>query len=313
MARKLERRSARILALILAFIMLGSVFAYMFGGSPPEKREVRLHLEDFRDWINLAPEGGLFYYFNFTELKNLVKKLGVKDPLVNLTDTGAINALNSNYLSANIVQLTGGINEFMLAEYGGYPLYFIDDNNSKVYFVKESDYEFGNFKVQVSKYGVGMISEISPLVIGYAPIVVEVAKNANENRKIEYAQYLSKLNGTFVFAFLVYGDVAGNVLKLNQTNGSIVDFFFQGFRYNFSSAQYEKVWGAHFIQNYFFTEINETEKDFEYYYFENFEDGFSVAVMGDKNFTKLLEARPNVMGVLIKEVESSELTNTSKS
>ncbi|MEM2086016.1 MAG: hypothetical protein QXF06_01260 [Archaeoglobaceae archaeon] len=306
MARKLEKRSARILALILAFIMLGSVFAYMSGGSKVEKREVKLNLESFRDWINLAPEGGIFYYFNLVELNNLTKKLGAKDPLVNLTETGAINSLNSNYLSRHIVQFTHGINEFILAEYGSYPLYFINENTSKVYFVKDSDYEIGDFKVEVSKYGVAMISEISPLVIGYAPIVIEVAKNANENKKVEYSYYLSKINGTFVLAFVAYGDSAGAVFRLNQTNESIVDFFFQGFRYNFTSQQYEKVWGAHFTQNYFFTEINETEKDFEYYYFENFEDGFSIAIMGDKNFTKVLDAKPNVMGLIIKEVESPE-------
>lgn len=313
MARRLERRSARILALILAFIMLGSIFAYMTGGSKPEKREVKLYLSDFRTWADLAPDGGFFYYFNLIELNNLTKTLGKNDPLVNFTEMSAIEALNSGYLHSNIVQLTHPMKEFIYASYGGYPVYFIDDNTSKVYFATSGEYTVGNYKMQVSKYGVAILTEISPLVVGHYSIVAEIASRASEGNKSGISNYLSKLNGTYLFAFFTSGENAGNIVRLNQTNESIVDFFFQGFRYNLSSKQYEKIWGAHFTQNYFFTEINETEKDFEYYYFENFEDGFSIAVMGDKNFTKLLDARPNVMGFIIKEIESSELTNTSKS
>jgi len=304
MARKLERRSARILALILAFIMLGSVFAYMSHGGVVEKRDVKLKLE-FWDCIDLTPENGLFFYFNLTELKGLMKKLGEKDPLVNFTQMEATHALSSDYLNGRIVQFTQPINEFILAEYGYFLLYFINENDSKVYFAKDTEYFVGNHSVMLSKYGVAMISEISPLVIGYSPLVVEVAKNLNDVRKTEYSDYLSRINGTFVFAFFTFGNETSNVVRLNQTNESIMDFFFQGFRYNFTSQQYEKVWGVHFTQNYFFTEMNESERGFEYYYFENFEDGFSIAVIGDKNFTKIAtnEAVPKVMGFIIKEVE----------
>ncbi len=290
MARKLEKRSARILALILAFIMLGSVFAYMFPRSTPEKRDV--------------PENTSFYYFNLTELKLLYNKLGPKDPLVNFTGLEATHALHSNYLNARIVQFdSNSIREFILAEYGYYQIYFINENDSKVYFAKDTEYSIGNYTIQVSKYGVAMLDEISPLVIGYYPLVIEVAKNLNENRKTECSSYISRLNSTFVNAFSICGKMTGEIFKLNQTNESIVDFFFQGFRYNFTSQQYEKVWGVHFTQNYFFAELNETEKDFDYYYFENFDDGFSIAVMGDKNFRKVLDARAQIMGFIIKEVE----------
>ncbi len=302
MARKLERKSARMLALILAFIMLGSVFAYMVPKGTPEKREVKLKIEDFRKWIDLAPEDGLYYYFNLDELRELSKKIGPKDPLVNFTDIEAKNALSSEYLSGRIVQLTEPISEFLFANYYGFPLYLMDENDSKVHFVKYADYQVGSYTVQVSRYGVAMLDEISPLVIGYSQLVMEVAKNLNENRKTECSDYLSKLQGNYVFAFFTCGKMAGEVFRLNQTNESIADFFFQGFRYNFTSQQYEKVWGVHFIQNYFFTELNETEKDFDYYYFENSDDGFSIAVMGDKNFTKVLGTIPRVMGVIIKEV-----------
>ncbi|MEM0215903.1 MAG: hypothetical protein QW384_07970 [Archaeoglobaceae archaeon] len=306
MARKLEKRSARILALILAFIMLGSVFAYMSGGSKVEKREVKLYMADFREWADFAPEGGLFYYFNLTELNNLMKKLGKNDPLVNFTEMGASDALSTGYLHSSIVQFTHPIKEFVYASYGGYPVYFIDENTSKVYFASSGEYSIGNYKMQVSKFGVAIITEISPLIVGHYSLVAEIAENATTGNKTGISNYLSKLNETYAFAFFTHGDLAGQIFRMNQTNESIVDFFFQGFRYNFTSQQYEKVWGAHFTQNYFFTEINETEKDFEYYYFENFEDGFSIAIMGDKNFTKVLDAKPNVMGLIIKEVESPE-------
>jgi hypothetical protein len=307
MARKLEKRSARILALILAFIMLGSVFAYMFPRSTPEKREVKVKIENIGNCIDLVPENGMFYYFNITELKLLYKKLGSKDPLVNFTEAEATNALRSSYMNTRIVQFdSNSIQEFILAEYGYYPIYFINENDSKVYFAKDTEYSIGNYTMQVSKYGVAMLNEISPLVIGYYPLVMEAAKNLNEGRKTEYSGYLSRLNETYVFAFFTYGNHTGDIVKLNQTNESIMDFFFQGFRYNFTSQRYEKVWGVHFTQNYFFTELNESEKDFEYYYFENFDDGFSVAVMGDKNFTRTFNAVPKVMGFIIKEVEAPQ-------
>lgn len=302
MARKLEKRTARILALILAFIMLGSVFAYMSPKRVEEKRDVKVKFEDFRTWIDILPEDGLFYYFNLTELGLLSKNLGAKDPLVNFTEEGASNALYSRYLSSRIVQLTHSIEEFVYADYG-YPLYLIDNNDSKVYFANEKNEIVGKFDVQFSKYGVAMIGEVSPLVIGYYSLVLGVAENLNNDRKTEYSDYLLRLNDSFVFAFFTYGKKAGEVFKLKQTNESIADFFFQGYRYNSTSQQYEKVWGVHFVQNYFFTELNETEKESDYYYYENSEDGFSIAVMGDKNFTKVLNATPKVMGVIIKEVE----------
>ncbi|MDK2796214.1 MAG: hypothetical protein PWQ58_1413 [Archaeoglobaceae archaeon] len=303
MAQKLEKKTARILALILAFIMLGSVFAYISPKGVQEKRDVKLKIEDFRNWIDILPENGLFYYFNLTELGLLSKKLGDKDPLVNFTEEGAINALHSAYLSGRIVQFSHPIEEFVYADYG-YHLYLIDNNDSKVFFARDTNNTVGNFDVQFSKYGVAMISEVSPLVIGYSPLVIEVAEKLN-SRKTEYSDYLLRLNDTFVFAFFTYGKKAGEVFRMNQTNDSIADFFFQGFRYNSTSQQYEKVWGVHFTQNYFFTGINESERGFEYYHFENFDDGFSIAVMGDKNFTKIADERtaPPVMGFIIKEVE----------
>ncbi|MCX8172801.1 MAG: hypothetical protein N3D09_04230 [Archaeoglobaceae archaeon] len=303
MARRLEKRSARILALILAFIMLGSIFTLIPMETKVEKRDVKLKIDDFRNWVDLAPENGFFYYFNMTELNYLAKRLGKNDPLVNFTSEGAINSLNLGYLHSNIVQFTHPINKFLYVSYGGFPVYFIDENTSKVYFATDTEYIISNYKIQVSKYGVALLSEISPLVVGHYSIVAEIAKRAGEGNKSEISNYLSRINEMGVFAFFTHGKNAEEVVRFNQTNESIVKFFFQGFRYNFSSNTYEKIWAIHFKENYFFSAINETERDFEYYHFENFEDGFSVAVMGDKNFTKVLNAVPNVLGFIIKDVE----------
>ncbi|MEM1579385.1 MAG: hypothetical protein QXN34_07335 [Archaeoglobaceae archaeon] len=308
MPARLERRSARILALILAFIMLGSVFAYMSGGGKNEKREIKLYLQDFRDWIKIAPEGGGFFYYNITELSILSKKLGNNDPLVNLTQNELYTVLRSPYLDRRVIELTHGVEELMLAEYSHYPVYFINDNASRVYFAKESDYKVGNLTVQFSRYGIAMVSETSPLIVGYAPIVLEIAKYAEKGIESNYSNYINRVNDTFVFAFITFGNESGKYLQTGETNQSfvgIVDFLFQGFRYNFTSNQYEKVLGIHFTENYFFYHLNETEKDFEYYYFDNFGDGFSLAVMGDKDFTKTLKARPNILGLIIKEVNES--------
>ena len=51
----------------------------------------------------------------------------------------------------------------------------------------------------------------------------------------------------------------------------------------------------HFIGNYFFSGMNESEKNFEYYKVKNFDDGLSIAVMEDKNFTKVVNAQPNIL------------------
>ncbi|MFN3383281.1 MAG: hypothetical protein ACK401_00110 [Archaeoglobaceae archaeon] len=306
MARKLEKRSARILAIILAFIMLGSVFAYVSGGGTREKRETKVNFA-MLEAIGYLPENSIVYYYNLTELNALAKKLGKNDALVKHVENLAVQELSyayGSYLDRRIVEFTHNIEELIIARYGDFDVYFVNENASKVYFAKQTEQKIGNITVKFHG-GVAIAEEVHPLVIGYAPLVLSVAEKIEQGKASDYSVYLSHMKKDFVVALVIFGNATGSYVRFTQ-NESPVDFFFQGFRFNESSGNYEKVLGMHFTENYFFYGLNETEKDFEYYYFENFEDRFSVAVMGDKNFTKVLEARPNVMGIIIKEVETLE-------
>ncbi|MEM3391277.1 MAG: hypothetical protein QW226_03090 [Archaeoglobaceae archaeon] len=306
MARKLEKKSARILAILLAFIMLGSVFAYVSGGGTKEKRETKFNFTTI-EAIGYLPENSIVYYYNFTELNALAKKLGKKDVFVNYTESLAVQELNyayRSYLDRRIVDFTHSFEELLVARYGDFDVYFVNENTSKVYFATQSEQKVGNLTVKFHG-GVAIAEEVHPLLIGYAPLVLEIAKSIDQRKASDYSAYVSRINGSFVFAQMIFGNITGSYVRFTQ-NESPVNFFFQGFRFNESSGNYEKIWALRFMDNYFFTAINETEKDFEYYYFENFEDGFSIAIMGDTNFTKVLDAKPNIMGLIIKEVESPE-------
>lgn len=300
MARRLEKRSARILAIILALIMLGSVFAYVSGGGKREKRETKFNFETI-EAVGYLPENSIVSYYDFTELNALAKKLGKSDVFVNYTENLAVQELNyayRTYLDRRIVEFTDSFKELLVARYGDFDVYFVNENASKVYFAKQAEKKVGNFTVKIHG-GVAIAEEVHPLVIGYSPLVLSIVEKIDRGEFSNYSDYLRRINGNFVFAQMIFGNITGNYVRFTG-NESPVDFFFQGFRFNESSGNYEKVWVIHFTENYFFTELNETQKNFEYYYFENF-DGLSVAVMGDKNFTKVLEALPSVMGIIIKE------------
>ncbi|MEM0350456.1 MAG: hypothetical protein QXU61_01635 [Archaeoglobaceae archaeon] len=302
MVRRLERRSARILAIILAFIMLGSIFAYVSGGGMREKRNIKINLK-MLEAVNYVPENTILFYYNILEYNTLLKRLGKNDPLLEYFEKDLNRELefaSMYYLNKRIVEFTHPIEELLVVQYGDFNIYFINENISKVYFAKQFEQNVDGFSIKVSG-GVAVVEDFHPLLIGYTPFVLEVVKRINSGKGNDYGTHLTKLNDTFLFFFLIFGNETRKYIKFSQDNESALDFFFQGFRYNESSQRYEKIWGIHFTKNYFFSNINETEKNFEYYYFENFEDGFSIAVMGDRDFEKVLNATPNILGILISE------------
>jgi hypothetical protein len=299
MVKRLEKRSARILAILLALIMLGSVFAYIWGGGTREKRETKLSFSTLEAAV-YAPENSFIYYYNLAEYSKLSKKLGKNDSMISYFEgyfERDLSHASRYYLDRRVIEFTHPINEMLVAQYGDYNVYFINENSSKVYFAKQGERKVGNLSVKVSG-SIAMVDEVNPLIIGYNPLVLEVLNNFEENRTA-YRDFISRLNGTYLFSIMIFGNETGKYVRFSE-NESPIEFFFEGYRYNESAERYEKVWGIQFTENYFFSDMNETERGFEYYYFQNFEDGFSLAVMGDKNFTRVLNARANVIGIIIR-------------
>ncbi|WP_290598027.1 MULTISPECIES: hypothetical protein [unclassified Archaeoglobus] len=294
MVRKMERKSARILAFLLALIMLGSVFAYMMKGGPAEHRPVSYRLDDFRSYVNWTPDGAYYIqYFNFTYLAQLESN----DPMKNYIDSNLQDVLIGAVFSRAVLEMTSGISKIFVVNYmTAIPLYFVDANMGKIYFAKEDEVKYGNFTLQVRKGGIALVDRTSPIILGYKPLVeraIDVIEGKNVSAGNETYQYLSRINGSFAYAFFMYGESARASFK--SGNESVADFFFEGYRYNFTNNSYEKVWALHFIGNYFFGKMNESEKNFEYYKVKNFGDGLSIAVMEDKDFTKVVNAQPNIL------------------
>ena len=294
MARRMERKSARLLALLLALIMIGSVFAYMLRGGSAEKREVIYRLDGFREYVNWTPADAVYIqYYNLS----YTSKLGKDDPLASMIISDLNKLLIPAIFSRQVLEVTGGISQVMIADFGeAMPLYFVDARMSKIYFTNESEIQHGNFTLKVRRPGIALVSELSPLVVGYKPLV-EKAVDTVEGKYPSFGNksysYLSRINGGFAYAFFASGDVVRQWIR--SGNESPADFFFEGYRYNFNNNSYEKVWAMHFEGNYFFGGMNESEKNFEYYKVQNFDDGLSIAIMEDKNFTRVVNARPNIL------------------
>ncbi len=290
---QMEKRSARIIALILALIMIGSVFAYMMRGNSPEKRKVVLKLNDFREYVNITPKGAYYFqYVNFQSLGQFTKD----NPLKQYVDNKLDNILVPTIFSRSVLEVTRGIYSVFEATYGpGISLYFVDANQSRVFFAKKGEFKYHNFTIQY--FGnIALMDQTSPFVVGYAPLVmkvVDVIQKRNESVGKDIYKYLARINGSFVYADFMYGNIVKMAMKSNNT--SIADFFFEGFRYNATDGLYEKVWAIHFLGNYFFAAMNKSEQNFAYYTFKNYPDGLSVAVMGDKDFTKVLYAKPRIL------------------
>jgi len=297
MARRMEKKSARMLAFLLALIMLGSVFAYMIGGGTSEKREVSARLDNFREYVNWTPaDANYIEYYNLSYLAYLTT-INKNDPLALMVNQKLNQLLIPAIFSRQVLEVTGGISQVMVADFGAtVPLYFVDAQMNKIYFAKDGEEKYGNFTLQLKRPGIALVSELSPLVVGYKPLVEKVVETV-EGKYPAYGNntysYLSRINGSFAYAFIMQGDLVRNAIKIG--NESPADFFFEGYRYNFENKSYEKVWAMHFEGNYFFGGINESEKTFEFYRVQNFEDGLSVAVMEDKNFTKVVNAMPNIL------------------
>ena len=300
MAKRMETRSARILALVLALIMIGSVVVYVFKGSTKaSEREIKFEMGKFPKLLNYTPYGAQFIIcLNF-------KNLDRESELYGMLDNVFKNQIDPYSFSHLALADKTGIRSVLIAKYP-YPLYFVDVNRSKVYFASESKEEYKGYKVKLRR-GVALIDEISPFVLGYPTFVFEVVdliENNNDsigNHIYNYTDRICKFvnYSDFSYALILYDEYAKNMLM--SKNESVGDFYFVGYRMN--NSIYEKVVAIHFTKNGFFASSNKTKNATAYYYFKNFDDGLSIAKIGGHNLTKLESIYPEMRLVEIKMAE----------
>jgi len=288
MANMMEKRSARIIAFLLALIMIGSVLAYAFR-KPTKAEERRIVFDmgnDLKDWLRYVPnttEFVMYFDYNTTNetLLNFMYNMTVKN-----IDPYAFYIFRP-YVSS--------FKRFLI---GSPELYFIDVGKQKVYFSYKEKRKYHGYDVLFGSFGrrtFALVEETHPVVYGYPESVIDVlnvmANNGTSLEK-EYYNYTKRINGTFNFVMLVTGKVAENSVKSNGT--PLADFYFEGFRMN--GSMFEKVVAIHFLGNYFFVHSNKTV----YYRCKNYPGGFSVAVMDDYNLTKLINTTPEIRAIIIK-------------
>ena len=286
MAKRMETKSARLLAFFLALIMLGSVLVYALRGSyvAPE-REIAYEFHGFNEWLRCVPAGAdQIIYAAKCENETL------------LDYVNHIITINyDRYVFSNL-RLSHPVERMLIAGYSDGLLYMVDVNKTRVFFAGEKD-KYRGFDVKVAQ-GVLLFPEASPFLIGTTPHVakaIDTILSGNGSMSDLISNYTSRIPGDFNVILIFYGEAAKSLTKGNVTD--YMDFYFTGLRMN--GSLYEKVVGVHFTKNGLFIDSNVTE----YYNYTNYDDGFSVAIMKDTNFTKLLEAQPELRVIEIKLTE----------
>ncbi|HID42582.1 MAG TPA: hypothetical protein EYP30_02205 [Archaeoglobaceae archaeon] len=290
MAKKMETKSARLLALILALIMIGSVFAMLPRGEKAVfQREIKYEFEGFDEWLKcLQPSPDQIIYVNAKtddeELKDYIDSIIVKNW--------------NRYIFANL-RLDSPIQNMLVASYRDGLIYMIDVNKTRIFYAGQKE-DYKGLNVKYSN-GVMLVSEISPFIIGTAPRVASAVDSilSGHNTLDLVSNYTSRIPNNFNIIFMFYGEYA-NMLISGGNFSDYIDFYLEGIKVN--ESKYEKIVAIHFKSTGGFANysVNDTEVT-EYYNFTNYDDGFSIAVMQDGNFTKLLNAQPRLQPVIFIE------------
>ena len=298
MPGKFEKRSARLLALFLALIMIGSAIAIAFRGMGPnqvELRQVKYHFKSFKDWLKCVPPTNELIYVS---LKNCTN-----ETLWSYLQ----KVMNNNMISElfDPVTFTTPVQRMLVAFYPNGLLYLIDINMSKMTASGERinvnglDVWVKDVNVNGRYYEVAATPEISPAIVGTAPQVKEsvqaITGNGTNMAKI-VGNYTAKIPGEFNAAFIFYGKRAESLLQSNGT--AFGDFYFAGIRMN--GTLFEKVVAIHFTKPGGFIKTNNTTKEFVHYWVKNYyNESLSVAIMDGTNLTKILNAEPQMRLVII--------------
>ncbi len=300
MAKRMETKSARALAILLALIMIGSVFAMMPGGDTNNKRDVSYSCSGLEEWIDMLPSGTTQIIYTNTA--------GIEDERLsryinNVTNNNYYPAVFSN-LGTDVFQELRG---FLVAGYNDGLLYLIDANQTKIYY-KGQKGNYSGFEVKTNN-NIMMTPETSPFLIGTQQHVKStldlVSTNTNGNSK--YSEYVSRVPGEFNVVFMFPGESAQGLMSSNFTN--YTDFYMEGIRTN--DGMYEKVVAMHFQSSRGgFIDSNVTD----YYNFTNYEDNFGTVTMRDSNLTKILQAQPKLKPVItFKQVEDKDEETVNES
>ena len=295
MAKPLEKKSAKILALILALIMLGSVLVYAFKGSyTAPSREIKYSVSDFKGTLKLVSDSSKIYYLNFR----------TADPDLTQLIEAYWQSLSQDYVF-RYIRFTS-VNSTIYAEYppvslGYYPyLFLFDVGNSKVFFTYDEKQEYDGITLKL-KGSYGMAENVNPIAVGTVDAVMGYVDVISGKRKVNntYAEYIAKLPDLdYRFVVMLTGDSADQVIRMNKSVGAVTDFYFEGIAIN-KTGGYDKVVAINFKQNVFFVKSNVTA-----YYNVTRYDSLNIAFMHDTNFTKIVTAKPEMRAVFIEPVKN---------
>lgn len=297
MVKPLEKKSAKLLAFILALIMLGSVLVYALKGSyTTPKRDVLYESEGFKETLKLLSDSLQVYYLSFragdpnmVSIIDAYWKNFATDPVLSYV---RFTELDSMYYAI-----------YNQSELGYTPyMYLFDVGNSKVFFSYDSKQDYMGVTVKI-KNGYGLAENTNPVALGTLDAVMQYIDSISGNRDINgsYAQYIDRLPDlNYDFAIVLFGEAANQSIRLNGSNGRIADFYFEGISVN-ESGGYDKVVAINFNQNIFFVNA---ENVTEYYNVTRY-DSLNIAFMHDTSFTKILTAKPEMRAVIIQPVETS--------
>lgn len=283
--RRLEKRSARILAIFLALIMISSGLAALMQ-NPSHESEKRMIKKEFKDFKELSSNLNttLYLYINYKYIENLPEKDPLRSYVLNLSR----EVLDYRIFNRQVIEVKV-IDGILIAFYDDYPVYFVESRGGKIFFAGTEVRNLEGFNVKLFR-NIALVENIEPFAIGFYPLVYKALKDLKEEKK--FLEHLERIKGSFAYAFFLTGDYAIENIKSNNT--SICDFFFEGYRYD--EGYYEKVWAINFISSFFFVK---DDIGVEHYDVEMFDDGFGIAVIKDKDFEKVLKVQPEVRGIVI--------------
>lgn len=307
MARKMESKGARLLAILLALIMIGSVLTYAAKQSQTtHERKVNFEFPaGFNGLVSKIPAGAdQVVYVNFAnsnpELSVILKKV-------------VANNMESAFFSN--LRLSQGINRILVSSYPGmFPeiLYLIDVNKTKVFFTHESEDTYRGFKIKSNK-GISLVDQTTPFLFGTTRMVaktLDTISGEGDTLDSEIGNFTNRMpNGDYNLIIMLRGDAIRQIVSGKSSD--FFDFYLAAYRINETpnGTFYEKVVLMNFTKNGWFVKSNKTT----YYSYTNFKDGLSMAIMGDTNLTKLMQLEPEMRMIEIKPVEENSTGNSSSS